>query len=212
MILLHVLTDYYQSKVLHLLCNLMAAFFSYVIQTFWWFNEVCEQRFERPKVRQSRLTDHVIQRQVLGTFRTYRYLDLGNCSLTAECQIPPEVDIRRFLISVPSIPVPLWSMRPDAPDDPSPQIGPAWSGSGPWTPPNDLHSAPECHAPGRSRLGHAVPPGCPPRATGVHSISNIFTISFPQGGKPMSLMELFKNHSEISRRFHQEPHAKSHRR
>jgi hypothetical protein len=54
MILLHVLTDYYQSKVLHLLCNLMAAFFSYVIQTFWWFNEVCEQRFERPKVRHCR--------------------------------------------------------------------------------------------------------------------------------------------------------------
>jgi len=36
------------------LCNLMAAFFSYVIQTFWWFYEVCEQRFERPFLRHSR--------------------------------------------------------------------------------------------------------------------------------------------------------------
>ena len=54
---------------------------------------------------------------------------------------------------------------PDAPDAPSPQVGPAWPGSGPWTSPKVLHSTPERHSPGRSRLGHAVVPGPSPRST-----------------------------------------------
>ena len=64
--------------------------------------------------------------------------------------------------------------RPDAPDDPSPEVSPAWPSSVPRTPPNVLHSAPVCHSPGRSRHGHAVVPGCPPCAARVRSIYNIF--------------------------------------
>jgi len=94
-----------------------------------------------------------------GRIPDIQLVDRARCSLTAGCRVCSEAVIPK---------------RPDAPIDPSPQVGPAWPGSGPWTPPNDLHSAPECHTLRRSRLGHAVVPWCPPRVAGIHSISNIF--------------------------------------
>gem|GEM_PF-3732770 len=43
-----------------------------------------------------------------------------------------------------------------------------------WTldAPEQPHSAPECHSPGRSRLAHAVARGCPPRPALGHSAAH----------------------------------------